>query len=107
MVYHDYSPLTGFVLTLPSLRSEVVQISIVEWIFVVPLHLDGNSVLKAVHGVCWRIVDVCIDGYFGVEILRMPASNIERLIDGAYWLWETKGQRPARQREGYSIWAIA
>src|SRR4051812_17280295 len=64
-------------------QAEVVQVSVEEWILVIPFHFNRDAALKTVNCVSWTVNLVPVDDDGSLEFLLDPAFRIKRLVDPA------------------------
>jgi hypothetical protein len=62
-------------------QPEIVQITIEQWILVVPFHFDSDTAFETVDRMRWTIDLVVAHDDGGCELLLDPAFAVQRLID--------------------------
>jgi len=62
-------------------KSEVVQIPIEKWVLVIPLYLKCNSILIAIHLMCWRIAFSAVYDHLRRKPLFYPTPFHESFVN--------------------------
>ena len=67
-------------------QAKVVQVTVVEWILIVPLDLNGDTVLETVHSVRGRVHFVVVNRNLRIEALLDPTFGGQFRVDPARYL---------------------
>src|SRR3970282_2671504 len=61
-------------------QTEVIEVPIIEWIFVIPLDFEGHIVLVAIHFMGWRFESLIVDDYSSCELLFYPTASAQKVV---------------------------